>query len=66
MRIVQLLEWRSRWRSCAFITGAGAAGGLGAGLLGFVGAVLKPGADLVMELVGLDRALEGRGSRADR
>ncbi len=39
--------------------GAGAAGGLGAGLVAFLGATLKPGAELVLEIVGLDRALEG-------
>lgn len=37
--------------------GAGAAGGLGYGLLTFCGAELKPGADLVMELLGFDALL---------
>jgi len=39
--------------------GAGAAGGLGAGLLAFCGAELRPGADVVLELVELDRHLAG-------
>jgi glycerate kinase len=46
-------------RKVASLLGSGAAGGLGAGLLAFLGATLRPGAELVMEIVGLDRALEG-------
>ena len=49
---------RTLGRNVASVPGAGAAGGLGAGLLAFLGATLKPGAELVMEIVGLDRALE--------
>ncbi len=41
------------------IEGAGAAGGLGAGLLGFLGAELRPGADWILDATGFDRALEG-------
>jgi glycerate kinase len=41
--------------------GAGAAGGLGAGLIAFTGARLRPGIDVVMEAVGL----HGRLERAD-
>ena len=37
--------------------GAGAAGGLGAGLLAFCGAALRPGADLVLDAVGFDARL---------
>jgi len=33
---------------------AGAAGGLGAGLMAFLGATLRPGVDLVIDAVGLD------------
>ncbi|MFQ5860369.1 MAG: glycerate kinase [Dehalococcoidia bacterium] len=40
------------------IPGAGAAGGLGAGLLAFLGATIRPGIDLVCELLGLDERLE--------
>jgi glycerate 2-kinase len=39
--------------------GAGAAGGLGFGLLAFAGARLKSGAELVMDAIGFDRRLEG-------
>ena len=41
------------------LPGAGAAGGLGAGLHAFLGAELLRGADLVLELVGLDAKLAG-------
>jgi glycerate kinase len=37
--------------------GAGAAGGLGAGLVAFLGARLRPGAEMVMEAVHLDERL---------
>jgi glycerate kinase len=43
----------------AELPGAGAAGGTGAGLVAFVGARLLPGAPLVVEAAGLDRALRG-------
>jgi glycerate kinase len=43
----------------ADLPGAGAAGGSGAGLVAFVGARLLPGAPLVVESAGLDRALSG-------
>jgi glycerate kinase len=43
----------------ADIPGAGAAGGTGAGLVAFLGARLVPGAPLVVEAAGLDRALRG-------
>lgn len=39
--------------------GAGAAGGLGAGLMAFCSAELRPGAELVLDLVGIDDALDG-------
>ena len=41
------------------LPGAGAAGGLGAGLKAFLGADLRRGVDLVLELVGLDEKLIG-------
>jgi glycerate 2-kinase len=43
----------------ANLPGAGAAGGAGAGLVAFLGARLTPGASLVVEAAGLDRALAG-------
>lgn len=39
------------------LSGGGAAGGAGAGLMAFFGATLKPGAELVIELLGLEAAL---------
>lgn len=41
------------------LPGAGAAGGLGAGLHAFLGAELRRGVDLVLDLVGLDAQLGG-------
>jgi glycerate kinase len=41
------------------VPGAGAAGGLGGGLIAFLGAELGTGVDIVLEVVGLDRHLEG-------
>ena len=41
------------------IPGAGAAGGLGAGLIAFLDAQLKTGVDIVLDVVGLEGHLEG-------
>ena len=41
------------------LPGAGAAGGLGGGLVAFAGATLEPGADLVAQAVALPRRLAG-------
>jgi glycerate kinase len=41
------------------LPGAGAAGGLGAGLVAFTGARLRPGAEMVMEALRLDDRLTG-------
>jgi glycerate 2-kinase len=41
----------------AILPGAGAAGGLGWALLGFLGARMRPGAELVADTVGLDAAV---------
>ena len=41
------------------LPGSGAAGGLGAGLRAFLGADLRRGVDLVLDLVNLDEKLEG-------
>ena len=52
--------------------GAGAAGGLGAGLMAFAGATLQSGIDMVCEVLGFDALLEGADlvitgeGRADR
>ncbi len=41
------------------VSGAGAAGGAGAGALAFLGAVIRPGVQIVAETAGLDRAMRG-------
>ncbi len=41
------------------LQGAGAAGGLGGGMVAFLNADLRAGVDIVMDTVGLDDALEG-------
>jgi glycerate kinase len=41
------------------LPGAGAAGGLGAGLVAFLGAALRPGVEVVMEALGLDDRIAG-------
>jgi len=41
------------------IPGAGAAGGLGAGLMAFLGARLRPGVEIVVEAAGLEQKLRG-------
>ena len=46
-------------REVADMPGAGAAGGLGAGLHAFLGAELRRGIDLIFELVGLEEKLAG-------
>ena len=43
----------------ASIPGSGAAGGLGAGLLAFCDAELRPGIDIVLDATGFDRMLSG-------
>lgn len=45
-------------KDLAHMAGAGAAGGLGFGLAAFVGAVLRPGVDVVLDMVGIDAELE--------
>ena len=50
---------RSMGKQVAHIPGAGAAGGLGAGLIAFAGATLSPGIDLICDAVHFDERLEG-------
>ncbi len=40
------------------VPGAGAAGGMGAGLIAFLGATLRPGAEIVLEAVGMEDMLQ--------
>jgi len=49
---------RAKGRFVADIPGAGAAGGTTAGLLGFTSAQVRPGVEVVAELIGLAEALE--------
>ncbi|TMB54214.1 MAG: glycerate kinase [Chloroflexi bacterium] len=49
---------RATGRAVADLPGAGAAGGTTAALLGFTNAVVRPGVEVVAELVGLPDALE--------
>ena len=44
---------------CALMEGAGAAGGLGFAFLSFLGAELLPGIELVLDAVGMEKAMEG-------
>lgn len=41
------------------VPGAGAAGGMGAGCLAFLHARLKPGIDIVLEIIGFDKQIAG-------
>jgi glycerate kinase len=43
----------------ADVPGAGAAGGLGAGLIAFLGATIRPGIDVIAEAVGLPQRIRG-------
>ncbi|MBN2072350.1 MAG: glycerate kinase [Actinobacteria bacterium] len=43
------------------LKGSGAAGGLGGGLVAFAGAKLRPGAEIVIEAVGLKEKMKGSG-----
>lgn len=46
-------------RSFAELSGAGAAGGMGAGAVAFLGAKMQRGIDVVLDTVGFDEKLEG-------
>lgn len=46
-------------RPVADVPGAGAAGGVGFGALAFLGATLRPGIELLLELLGFDTVLAG-------
>ena len=45
-------------KDLGLMSGAGAAGGLGFGLASFVNAQLRPGVDVVLDMVGIDKALD--------
>ncbi len=48
-------------KKVADLPGAGAAGGLGAGLFAFLGAKLKPGIEIMTKLVGIEEKIKGCG-----
>lgn len=48
-------------KDIAGLPGAGAAGGLGAGLAAFAGGILKPGTDIVIETTGLEDKIKDAG-----
>ena len=50
---------RDLGRDVMEVPGSGAAGGLGAGLMAFTDAQLRPGADIVIDALNLDALLEG-------
>jgi len=50
---------RDLHRDIAAVPGAGAAGGMGAALMAFLDAELRPGVEIVIEAIGLDDALAG-------
>lgn len=54
-----LIAQAATGRVVAEVPGAGAAGGLGAGLLLFTPAVLRPGVEIVLEAVGFQELVEG-------
>ncbi|GFO68915.1 glycerate kinase [Geomonas limicola] len=49
---------RDLGQAVAGVPGAGAAGGMGAALLAFLGATLRPGIEIVLDAVGLEALLE--------
>ncbi len=49
---------RDLGKDLAEMSGSGAAGGLGFGLAAFAGAKLRPGVDVVLDMVGIDKELE--------
>jgi len=57
-RFASVIE-RDLGKSVSNEPGAGAAGGLGAGLIAFLDATLKPGIELVVEAVGLRQKIKG-------
>jgi glycerate 2-kinase len=50
---------KSTGKDISNIKGAGAAGGLGAGLIAFLNANIKPGTEIIIEATGLERKMKG-------
>lgn len=55
-RLADIIQ-RDLGRDVRDMPGAGAAGGLGAGLVAFMDATLRPGIEIVIEAIGLDRRM---------
>ena len=58
LRHLSALLEKHTGRDICSLAGGGAAGGAGAGLVALLGATLKPGAQLVLELLEVERAIE--------
>lgn len=54
-----VIAQKATGRSVAELSGAGAAGGLGAGLMFFTPAILKPGVEIVLEAVSFAEVVKG-------
>ena len=59
LRRYDALLQRELGRSFAFMPGAGAAGGMGAGCVALLGGTLKPGIEAILDSVGFDTLLDG-------
>lgn len=57
LRHLAALVYRTRGIDLQTVPGAGAAGGLGAGLIAFTGARLKKGVDIVLDVCGFDEQI---------
>ena len=51
--------WDLTGIDCDKVPGTGAAGGMGAALYAFLGAELRPGIEIVLDLAGFDKAIQG-------
>ncbi len=58
VNFARLVE-RDLGRKIADVPGAGAAGGMGGAMLGFLDATLRPGVDIVIDAIGLESLLQG-------
>ena len=59
MKNYEMLIKEATGQDMSAIPGTGAAGGLGAALVAFFGAVLKPGIDTILDFVNYEKLLEG-------
>ncbi|MBN2104617.1 glycerate kinase [bacterium] len=56
--IIRLIE-EATGKSVRDVPGAGAAGGLGAGIMAFLGSAITPGIELILDRIGFDELLNG-------